>query len=231
MVSAVTLEQFQGPLDLLLQLIEEEKMAITEISLSTVTEQFLSYLKTLDEENAEELADFLVIASRLVYLKSKHLLPYLYGPEEDEGPSLEDQLKLYKKYADASGWVLERWSSEGMAYGRLEPLRAPTGFILPLNGHSEDLHQAFVQLLSRLKPIAALPKVSIDHSVSVKDKVASIFLAFKKIKQLSFAHILGSAANRTEVIVSFLAVLELIKDQKVSVHQSASFADMVINKV
>lgn len=231
MTAAVTLEQFQGPLDLLLQLIEEEKMAITEISLSKVTEHFFNHLNGLEEKNPEELADFLVIASRLVYLKSKHLLPYLYPPEEDEGPSLADQLKLYKKYAEASGWIGGRWMAPGISYGRVEPLRQPAGFILPLNGHQGDLRSAFVALLSRLKPIAALPKVSIDHAISIKDKVASIYLAFKKVKQLSFSHLLGNANNRTEVIVSFLAILELIKEQKVSVNQSIAFSDMIIKKV
>ncbi|MBI5729494.1 MAG: segregation/condensation protein A [Candidatus Magasanikbacteria bacterium] len=231
MVSAVTLEKFQGPLDLLLQLIEEEKMAITEVNLSEVTEQFFKYLQTLEETNPEELADFLIVASRLVYLKSRHLLPYLYPPEEDEGASLADQLKLYKRYADASRFVEERWNASGLSYGRLEPMRPPTGFVLPLNGAASDLHHAFILLVARLKPIAVLPKVSIDHAVSIKDKIAAIYDVFKRVKEMSFKDLLSGAANRTEVIVSFLAILELIKEQKVSVTQSAAFADMTLNKV
>lgn len=231
MASAVTLEKFQGPLDLLIELIEGEKMAITEVSLSGVTEQFFQYLRALEETNPEELADFLVVASRLVYLKSKHLLPYLYPVEENEGVSLADQLKLYKKYADASRWVEECWNTVGLAYGRLEPLRPPAGFVLPLNGHASDLHRVFTALLSRLKPIAVLPRVSIDHAVSVKEKISAIYDVFKRVKNLSFKDLLGAAANRTEVIVSFLAILELVKAQKVSVAQSAAFADMTLNKV
>lgn len=231
MVTAVTLEKFQGPLDLLLQLIEEGKMTITEISLAGVTEQFFQHLRALEETNPEELADFLVVASRLVYLKSKHLLPYLYPPEEDEGASLADQLKLYKKYADASHLVEERWSTSGLAYGRLEPMRPPTGFVLPLNGQVSDLHHAFSSLLIRLKPIAVLPKVSIDHAVSIKEKIAAIYEAFKQVKKMSFRDLLSGAANRTEVIVSFLAILELVKEQKVSVTQPTTFADMILNKL
>ena len=231
MVSAVTLEKFQGPLALLVELIEGEKMAITEVSLAEVTEQFFKYLRGLEETNAEELADFLVVASRLVYLKSRHLLPYLYPPEENDGESLADQLKLYKKYATASHFVAERWSAGGLAYGRLEPLRSPIGFVLPQDGAVSDLRQAFVSLLARLKPIAVLPRVSIDHAVSVKEKIAAIYDIFKRVKKMSFKNLLGDAANRTEVIVSFLAILELVKERKVSVAQSAAFADMTLNKV
>lgn len=231
MVAAVTLEKFNGPLDLLLELIEAEKMAITEVSLSAVTEQFFNYLQGLEETNPEELADFLVVASRLVYLKSRQLLPYVYPPEEDEGALLAEQLKLYKKYADASRYVETRWNEGGVAYGRLEPARPATDFILPLNGQINDLHHAFTLLLTRLKPLVVLPKVSIDHTVSVKERVAAIYDLFKRVKKLSFKDVLGTAANRTELIVSFLAILELVKEQKVSVTQSAAFADMTLDKV
>ena len=125
MSTEIKLEKFQWPLDLLLQLIEQEKMAITEISLSEVTEQFLNYLDKLsapgvDSDHSDFLADFLVIAAKLVYLKSKHLLPYLQ-PEEDEGPNLADQLKLYKQYLEASKKILAFWQAERLAYGRTEP--------------------------------------------------------------------------------------------------------------
>src|SRR3989338_6596602 len=120
MAKEIKLEKFQGPLDLLLQLIEQDELNITEISLSNVTEQFFDYLNKLEESRSEELADFLVIATKLVYLKSKHLLPYLY-PEADEGPSLAEQLKLYKRYADASKEIGRLWEQGSIASGRIEP--------------------------------------------------------------------------------------------------------------
>lgn len=231
MVKEIKLGQFEGPLELLLRLIEGEQMKITEVSISAVTGQFFNYLRTLEEADPEELADFLVVASRLVYLKSRHLLPYLHPPEEEEGASLADQLRLYKKYADASRSVEERWRSGGVSYGRLEPMRPPAGFVLPLNGSAGDLRRAFAGLLARLKPIAVLPKVAIDRAVSVKEKIAAICAAFGRAKKLSFRELLGADAGRTEVIVNFLAVLELVKEQKVSVAQRAAFADMILNKV
>lgn len=229
MAKEVKLEQFEGPLDLLLKLIEEEKLSITEISLATVTEQFFHYLSSLEINRSDELADFLVIATRLVYLKSKQLLPYL-NPAEDEGVSLADQLKLYKKYADASKLVEERWKLGWHAYGRIEPAPPQEGFVLPINARGEDLHNNLVQLLKRLKPINPLPAVTIDRTASVRQKVLSIYEALQSLSRLSFRDIVSNTENKTEIIVSFLALLELIKDAKITIHQESAFEEMMINK-
>lgn len=230
MVAAVTLEQFQGPLDLLLSLIEEEKMVITDISISHVTEQFFQYLTTLEEKNPEELADFLVVASRLVFLKSKNLLPYLL-PKEDEGPSLADQLKLYKRYADASKSVLALWERGRVAYGRVEPPTPVEGFLMPLNATGEHLKNSFLVLLKRLKPLAALPQVSIDRTISVKQKIESIFKTLQDFKNINFGDVIKGATSRTEVIVSFLAILELVKQERVAANQADAFGDLVLTRV
>jgi segregation and condensation protein A len=230
MAKEIKLEQFQGPLDLLLKLIEEEQLSITEISLATVTEQFFHYLSSLEVNRSDELADFLVIATRLVYLKSKQLLPYLY-PAEDEGVSLADQLKLYKRYADASKLVEERWKLGWQAYGRIEPAPPQEGFVLPINARPTDLHSTLVQLLKRLKPVNPLPAVTIDRTVSVRQKVIAIYEALQSLHRVSFRDIVGNAENKTEVIVSFLALLELIKDAKISIHQNVAFDEMMIDKV
>lgn len=234
MVAAVTLEQFQGPLDLLLSLIEEEKMVITDIALSRVTEQFFEYLNKLEEKNPAEIADFLVVASKLVFLKSRHLLPYLY-PEAEEGPSLADQLKLYQRYADASKVVLRLWERGNVGYPRVEPPPPAGGsakeFVMPLNATTDRLKDAFVWLLKRLKPMVALPQVAIDRTVSVKQKIESIFQALQKIKKMSFGDVVGRAVNRTEVIVTFLAVLELVKQERVAVEQGSAFGDFVLHRV
>ena len=224
------LEKFQGPLELLLNLIEQEELNITEISISKVTEQYFEYLNTLEDNRSEELADFLVIATKLVYLKSKHLLPYLY-PEADEGPSLADQLKLYKRYADATKHIEELWLEPTLGYGRIEPPIPVEGFVLPGNALALDLHKSFTFLLRRLKPMVALPQVSIDRSVSVKQKIESIYNAVKKWNQLSFKELLENAGSKTEVIVTFLALLELVKQEKVYIDQAVAFEDIDIKKV
>ena len=98
----VKLEKFEGPLDLLLQLIEQADLDITEVSIAKVVEQFMIYLEQVEEKNPEELADFLVVAAKLLLIKSRALLPNLSLGDEDDGLNLESQLKIYKKYYDAS---------------------------------------------------------------------------------------------------------------------------------
>lgn len=230
MSTDIKLEKFQGPLDLLLQLVEQEEMKITEISLSEVTEQFVKYLDQLSESNSEELADFLVVATKLVYLKSRVLLPYLY-PEEDEGPSLADQLKMYQQYVEASRKVEELWNEGQMAYGRIEPPVKVKDFVLPTNAQTDDLQGAMLKLVSRLKPIDPLPRVSIDRGITIKDKIDKILLALKQFKKISFRQVLSEANNKTDIIVSFLAVLDLLKDAKAVAHQENSFSDLEIRLI
>lgn len=226
----VKLEKFTGPLDLLLSLIEEEKLNITEISLSQVTEQFFAYLNELEEKDPESLADFLVIATRLVYLKSKNLLPYLM-PEEDDGPNLADQLRLYKMFVEASTKINKMWLTDNLAYGRFEAPLRPTEFIPPQNAGLENLKNSYLNLLKRLKPIDPLPQVKIDRSISVKHQIESIYNLLKSGKKVSFSQIIKGAGSRTEVIVNFLALLELIKAERIFITQNNSFEDIEINKI
>lgn len=226
----IKLEQFSGPLDLLLQLIEEQELDISQIALSQVTEQYFHYLDKLEENRSEELADFLVIATKLVYLKSRQLLPQL-APEEEEGPSLADQLKMYKRYLEASKEVNSRWMQGKAAYGRMEPPVKPEGFILPVNARGQDLRESFVSLLKRLKPINPLPKVSIDRAITVKQKIETIFEMLKSRKTMNFSELLAGAESKTDVIISFLAVLELVKVGSAAVKQTGVYGNLEISKI
>lgn len=230
MTPEIKIEKFEGPLDLLLQLIDQEKLAITEISLSQITEQFLNYLNHLEKRRSEELADFLIIATRLVYLKSRTLLPYLY-PEEDEGPSLADQLKMYQQYVDASKKIVYLWEQNRIAYGRVEPPIKIKEFVLPLNARLADLKDAMERLVIRLRVPRPLPEIEIDRAITVKQKVDSIWLTLKKYKRLNFQEILNNAESKTEVIVSFLALLELIKDEKAFIKQNGAFTNMEVKLI
>jgi len=227
----IKLEKFEGPLDFLLQLLEEQKLSVTDIALSQVTEQFFSYLDKLEENRSEELADFLVIAARLIYTKSQHLLNYLYPEEEESGPSLADQLKMYKKYIEASKEVNKLWSAQKIAYGRIEPPIKVKEFVLPINAKLENLHLAIVGLVNRLKPLTALPQATIDHTISVKQKIDDIRELLKNNKQFNFKTILSSARNKTDVIASFLALLELVKDKFVFIKQDQAFEDLIVKRI
>lgn len=226
----VKLQQFEGPFDLLLSLIDDEKLSLSELSLSNVTEQFLVHLDTLEENRAEELADFLVVAARLLLLKSKMLLPQ-FSPEEEEGPGLEEQLRLYKAFVDASKKLNKRWLSSLRSVFREEPPRERTGFTPPEDVTLERLHTSMLQLIHRLAPPKPLPTTHIDKAVSMKERLDIIRNMLKSKKSFNFHDVLSSARNKTEVIVSFLALLELVKQRTVSLSQDDNFTDIVIERV
>lgn len=224
------LEQFSGPLDLLLSLIDEQKLNISELAISEVTEQFLKYLEAIEEKKPEELADFLVVATRLLLLKSKNLLPQLQ-PDEDEGPTLEDQLRLYKAFIEASKKLNKRWLENKLANFRIEPPRRPEGFTPPMNFGLNTLHESMLVLIQRLKPLKELPQTQIDRGITMKEKLDQLRIFLKKSKGFSFQEVLQNSQNRTEVIITFLALLELVKDNQVALKQADNFADILVEKV
>lgn len=226
----VELAQFSGPLDLLLSLIKENKLNISQLSLSAITEQYLRYLDKLEKNKEEELADFLVIGTRLLYLKSRLLLPQ-FVPEAEDGESLEEQLKLYKLFVDASRKFNKIWQNRYFSFFRIEPLRKNKEFVAPTNLSGENLQSSMVNLLVRLKPLKPLPQTTIDATISMKEKLESIRNILKKVGKVNFFEILGKARNRTEVIVSFLALLELVKQKTVFLKQNTPFSDIAIEKV
>lgn len=227
----IKLEQFEGPLSLLLKLVEQEKMEITQISLSHVTESFVNYLKDNTEMPEEEMADFLVIATRLVYIKSKTLLPEAFTPE-DEGVSLEDQLRMYKEFVEASKKIESILKKKKFAYFRENILKpAELGFFPPKNLSAEKLKNVFEEILERLRPILELPKVAMEKAVTIKEKISHIESLLSNLNKIEFKHILSAARNRTEIIVSFLAVLELTKQQHVLVSQENNFEEIYIEKL
>lgn len=230
MPTDLKLEKFEGPLDLLLQLVDQEKLSITDIALSKVTEQFFSYLDRLEKNRPEELTDFLIIAARLIYLKSHYLLQYAYPEEEESEPSLAEQLKLYKQYVEAGKTVNSLWGAGKIVYGRIEPPLKAKEFVLPANAGKNHLHDSMIFLLNRLKPMEPLPKVTIDHSISIKQKIDAIRNLVKSGQEVSFKNLLSSSQNKTEVIVSFLAILELVKQQSVRVRQINAFEDLLVVK-
>jgi len=224
------IQQFNGPLDLLLQLISEKRMEISEISISTVTEQYLDHLDKLEKDDPQDLADFLVVAAKLLLLKSKTLLPQ-FTPEEDEEGSLEAQLKLYKAFVEASKKIEKRWNDGSVSYGRVEAPTPQREVYKPDNLKLETMHQTMVQLVDRLAPPRPMPQTYIDKSVSLRDKVDFLRKMLKKNKNVNFKEMLLDAQSRTEVIVSFLAILELVKQKSVFLQQDDSFGNIVISSV
>lgn len=224
------LKQFNGPLDLLLSLLAEKKLEVSELALGEVTEQFLTHLDTLEENRAEELADFLVVATKLLLVKSRGLMPQ-FGEEEEDELSIEAQLRLYKAFVEASKKVNTLWQNNLSLSPRVEPPRQADGFIWPENINLDRMQQSMVRLVSRLKPRKPLPQTTIDKAISMKQKIDRIRHIVSSSKQVHFFEIIEESQNKTEIIVSFLALLELVKLRTISLRQDQTFSDIVIERV
>ena len=226
----LTEHEFSGPLDVLLTLIQDQKLSISEVSLSKVTEQYLEYLDRLEEKKPEEMVDFLVIAARLLLMKSRALLPLVF-PEEEEGPDLAEQLRLYQMFVSASRALNQRWGTTARSYERLEPLHPLIHPVAPGNMTLASVHESMLQLVRRLKPPKPLPETHMDKTVSLKEKIDYIRRLISSKTSVHFSALLNDAHNKTEVIVSFLALLELVKQKALFVHQDTAFADIVLKRV
>lgn len=222
------LSQFDGPLLLLLSLIEEKKLEITEIALAEVTDQYLAFLA--QEENhllPEELADFLVIATRLLLMKSRSILP-VFSEDEDEG-NLAQELRLYKIFLDASK-VLEKIASSGTKFFSRESFFVRREIIFsPPNGLcTKDLRDSFENILKNLEPFRALPEKIYRRVMSLEEKVIQIRGFLENQKCCFFSKFFSDSYSRGEIVVSFLALLELLKQGEVRVEQQTHFMEIEI---
>lgn len=221
--------QFSGPLHLLLELIEQEKLPITEVSLSQVTEAYLKHLNDNDVPSGE-LADFLVVATKLLLIKSRAILPDP-EPEAEDASSLADQLRLYKMFADAAAHLEERYGA-APRFAREKPsIPKRVEFAPPEGVNAGSLHELFQQLLKRLEPFFALKQHSLERAVSVQQRMEDIRSAILERSRLTFSDVLAGSRNKVEVVVSFLALLELVKQRIVNVAQSDDFQDIMIRRV
>jgi segregation and condensation protein A len=228
-------EQFNGPLDLLLKLIEKEELDITQISLARITDQYIEYIRKSGRIRAEEMADFLVIAARLLLIKSKALFPYLMPEEEGEIEELERQLKMYKEYVDAMKKVEKMIGRKKFMFAREFSRKAILStlnyFSPPRNLKSGDLEMAFRDILGRIKAAPQLEESLIELSISIEEKIEAIQNFIKNAEKFNFKKVLSDAATRTEIIVSFLALLELIKQRTIDCTQDSLFGEIEIFKI
>ncbi len=228
----ITVEKFAGPLDLLLQLIETEELDITQVALAQVTEQYLRTLEGATSVGPEELADFLVVAAKLLLIKSRVLLPQLQVGDETEATDLERQLKMYKAYLDASRAVSKIIHKRRFTFGRGKPaVMIEQKFSPPPSLTSAALHVTFLSVLQELEPVISLPKAVIERTVSIAEKIEHIRVLILDQALVSFKQIVQQAGSKTDVIVSFLALLELVKQRGIMVKQTALFDDIAIQRL
>lgn len=230
MAFEVKLEKFDGPLHILLELIQAQHLPITEVSLGSVTEKYLEYMNS-QEVPPEELADFLVVATKLLLLKSQAILPIEVEPEEDPS-TLALQLRLYKEFVDASRTLEERFDGVAWSFARTTPdiVKLDLSEVVT-NLSKDDLREAFAGLLKRLEPFFKLQTAALERVVSVKERLREIHDAILSRAKMTFAQIARAGKSKVDVVISFLALLELVKQRAVQVVQSGVFDEIEITRV
>ncbi|MBM5789896.1 hypothetical protein FJZ23_02300 [Candidatus Parcubacteria bacterium] len=227
----VTLEQYAGPLHLLLDLIERKRLPITEVSLARVTDEYLSYVDA-HEPPPEELADFLVVAARLMLIKSHEILPREELLEEGSVATLAAQLELYKLFVRAADILDARQQSPERSFVRAQAdALKPEGFVFPEGLTALSLAGAFGSLLKHLAPFFRLQQAAVERIVTVKERLREIHDALLTRARLTFRDLIGQGRSKVDIVVSFLALLELVKQKTVRAVQSAHFGEIEVKRV
>ncbi len=220
---------YEGPLDLLLHLIERAELDITKLSLAMVTDQYLEYIHQLTDLEADDVSAFLVIAAKLLQIKSEALLPRPPAREpgeEDLGEALARQLIAYKRYREIAGILFQREEAGLRTYLRVAPPPRIEGSV-DLTGISlEDIVKAAQDIFADLNLADTLKSVVPPSRVTIREKLYIITDALRKHPNVAFKSLIDKGYTRLEIVVTFLAMLELIKRHLVRVTQDGLFGDI-----
>lgn len=215
-------------MELLADLISKEELDITRISLAQVADQYLDYLENSRDINLSNLAEFLTVASKLILIKSKSLLPLLVlsKEEEEEIVDLEQQLMEYKKFKDASIKMGKLFNSSARSFSRESFLDREPVFSPPSDLEAGDLAESFSKILEEIPAVEKMEEEKVREVVSLKEKIDSLKKFLKTRIETSFSDLVKESKDKVEVIVSFLAMLEMVKRRIVVVEQAEIFNDI-----
>ena len=216
-----TNEQFSGPLDLLLQMIEGHKFNITELSLIKVTDDYIAHVQARGTIDESEMADFLIVAAKLLYLKSKELLPQFVGDEE-AGTDLERQLKMYEQFARQAEELKKLLLQRRFMYPRQPLSIKATGFQPPKTLTAFKLGVVMQDVVGRYRPVQ-LDEVHVEKVMSISEKILAVQDLLKTFKRAAFKDLIADARSRADIIVTFLALLELVKVRNIHLEQQDHF--------
>ena len=229
----VKLEVFEGPLDLLLYLIKQDEIDIYDIPIERITRQYLDYLDAFKILDIDIAGDFVVMAANLIYIKSRSLLPVNQQPpdemaeEEDPRWELVRQLIEYKKFKDAAAHLQNREVAQENLFARL-PDKPEVAAERPIGEVSIfDLINAFNSVLKRLNTTENLREI-FEENYTVSDKIDLIMKMTAPGVALKFSELFANVASRTEVVVTFLALLELIRLKQIRAIQPETFGEIEI---
>ncbi len=235
----VQIEQFEGPLDLLLHLINKACIDIEDIFVSAVTGQYLSYVSSIKELSMDSASEFIEMAALLVYIKSRMILPFDNDEEdaEEEDPEQEliARLKTYKMFKDVCG-TLKEYEENGLrVYYRLpEELAFPDEKIEVEEISLQSLIDAYAEMMGRIPDGGAerIEEVAISaEQFTIKERTRFILHKLREMDGATFFSLFSGARSRMEVAVTFIALLELIHESIVTIRQNASYEDIYISRI
>ncbi len=225
---------FEGPFGLLLELVEKRKLFINDVSLASVTEDYLQRMNKLGGLNPAEAASFIIVASTLILIKSKSLLPNLSLTSEEEGDirSLEERLRLYEVFLKLSGNVKASFG-KNIIFAPLER-KSEVLVFLPDDKITKESMMGFAKgALGSMPKKVFLPEVEVKKVISIEEMIGKLTERIQSSIQTSFNSFTGKAKTREEkvfVIVGFLAMLELVRNGILDAIQENGFADIIISK-
>ena len=235
---SIKIDNFEGPLDLLIYLIEKNKMDIYDINLTEITDQYIEYLNAMEEMNLEIASEFLIMASSLLYLKSKKLLP----KQEDEAEELTEEELIrriieYKKYKEIIKKFKEQYENSGdRLYGVREEIQLPKQK-LEKEYNKEIIPELYKKLIERNEQkknqnAKNIEKIAISESYSVGSKVKEMFKVLIRQKKFVFNKLFSiKEHNKQEVVTAFSGMLEMSRRSKVTTTQEEVFGDILVEKI
>jgi len=224
----LNIEEFSGPLDKLLELIEAKELEITRLNLAHVTADFLAYVRSLGEIDPRILTDFITVAAHLILIKSHAILPQLELSQEEEGDikDLENRLRLYRRFRAAENYIRDKWQKNS-SHVRDYLLQLPGGFYLTNEISPSDLHRHMERIYKELQSFIPEAQEENVKLISLEEKIEEIIKRVDKVAHTSFND-MAEGKERSEIVALFLALLHLIKDSAVNIQQEELFSDIEI---
>ena len=225
---AIKVGEFEGPLDLLLQLIEKKKLHISNINITKVADDYIAHISTFEHLPKNEVADFLVIASTLMLIKSASLLPNLkLSIEEEQNASdLEYRLKVYQHMQEASLKIKDLFNQQPIFF-REESKNTLVVFSPTAELSTANLYQTILTLLKNLPPVVNIPQVVVKTVISLQEAIDKLTDRIQSALSMKFSDFAPrDKAERVNIIVSFLGMLELVKQGIINVRQDNPFNDI-----
>lgn len=242
----VKLNVFEGPLDLLLHLIEKNKVQIFDIPIVTITDQYIEYINNMEEEDLDVMSEFLVMAATLIRIKSKMLLPKdeeVSEEEEDPRDELVRRLLEYKmyKYAACELKDMELDGEKNLYKGasipaevknyheEIDPYELVSGMGLDLEKLNEIFKAVMRKQVDKLDPVRSKFKTIEKEEISLEDKMGEVREQVRGLNGINFRTLLEMQPSKMNVIVTFLAILELMKISAITIRQDELFGDIIID--